>query len=96
MDAAVLDLATKVNGVLNDVGVFGVIKNYVTEASLQAQMGRVDYELKLLSQHGDDFVKHLDGHLVKVEGLEHEFNGHVATNFMEVEAECRTIEAALE
>ena len=96
LDGALFELGTKVNGALNDVGVFGTIKNFVTESSMQVRMEQVDHELKLLAQHGQDFVKHLDGHLVKIEGLELEFKGHVATNFMKVEEECRRIKTALD
>ena len=39
LDGAMVDLSTKVTGALNDIGVFGTIKNYVTETSLQVQMG---------------------------------------------------------
>jgi hypothetical protein len=96
LETAVLELSGTVNGALNDIGIFGTIKNYVTETSLETKMAMIDHEIKLLQQHGNDFVGVLDNHLVKIEGLETEFKGHVATNFMKVEEECNNIKKALE
>ena len=90
------DLAARTNAVLNDVGVFGVIKNYVTETTPQAKMDKVDHDLKVLQAQGNDFVALLDGHLIQIEGIEQEFKGHVETIFMRVETECNVIKTALE
>jgi hypothetical protein len=96
LETAVMEVTAKMKDIINDVGVFGVIKNYVTETSLEARMANVDMELKLLAAHGNEFVVRLDEHLVKVDGLEAEFKVHVGENFMKVEAECRRITTALE
>ena len=69
LETAVLELTGKVAGALNDIGVFGTIKNFVTETSLDAKMARIDHDLKLLQQHGNEFVGVLDNHLAKIEGL---------------------------
>ena len=83
------------DGALNDIGVFGAIKNYVTESSLETKMTMIDHELKLLQQRGNEFVGVLDKHLVKLEGLESEFKGNVANNFLTVEVGRTRVQAAL-
>ena len=47
LETAVLELTNTVNGALNDIGVFGAIKNYVTETSLEGKMTMIDNELKI-------------------------------------------------
>ena len=81
---------------VNDVGVFGTIRNFVTESSLQAKMERVDHELKVLSAQGNDFVANLDAHLVKIETVEQSFKQHVQSSFATVEKELNMIKRAVE
>ena len=81
---------------VNGVGVFGAIRNFVTENSLQAQMERVDHELKILSAQGNDFVANLDKHLVKIEAVEKDFKQHVQSNFATVEKELNMIKHAVD
>jgi len=65
-------------GALNDVGVFGNIKNFVTEQALQARTDLIEHELKNLAARGNQFTEHLDKHLLQLNGVELAFKGHVA------------------
>jgi hypothetical protein len=90
------DVSARYGRAINDVGVFGTVKHFVTEAVLQAQMGKVDHMLTMLQAQGDDFVAVLGGHLIQIEGIEAEFKGHVDQPFLRVGAGCNTINTALE
>ena len=90
------DVSARTDRAINDVGVFGTVKHFVTEAVLQAQMEKVEHTLKMLQAQGNDFVAVLGGHLIQIEGIETEFKGHVNHNFLRVENDCKTIMTALE
>ena len=55
-------VARRTNAALNGIGVFGLIRDYVTEVSLQAKMCEVDHEFKVLPARASDFVVLFDGH----------------------------------
>ena len=74
---------------LNDVGVFGNIKNFVTEQALQTRFDAFDLEIKKLQAKGNEFTTHLDAHLIQLNGVEVAFKGHVADGFANVEKELK-------
>ena len=81
---------------LNDVGVFGNIKNFVTEQSLQVRLDAFDLEIKRLQARGNEFSTHLEEHLLKLQGVETAFKGHVSDGFANVEKELLHIKVVLE
>ncbi len=79
-----------------DVGVFGTIKNFVTQNDLVIQSTLIDNQFKALTEQANGFVTNLDHHLQKLEHLEAEFKGHVETNFLAVEKECNRIKEVVQ